>query len=115
MHIIFKKNLPIIDDKYTVLALDTFRLPDGELHTAYCVIENIPIAELPATENLKELHAGLIDGFGQRNWDYCEQAIAQLMGKWGGEVDTFYIDLSRRIETLKTQDLDDNWTPVIQK
>ena len=54
MNIIFKKNLTVIDQKYTVLDLDTFSLPDGSEHTACCIIENIPIDELPATENLKD-------------------------------------------------------------
>ena len=115
MNIIFKKNLTAIDQKYTVLDLDTFSLPDGSTHTACCILENIPINEMAITENLKELHANLILNYGQRNWNYCEQAIEQLMGKWGGEVDSFYNELANRINHLKTQDLDDTWTPVIAK
>ena len=115
MHIIFKQNEIAIDDKYTVLDLDTFSLPDGSVHTACCVVENIPILELSQTENLKELHATLIKEYGKKNWDYCEQALDHLVGKWGGEVDTFYLDLKRRINHLKTQDLDNSWTPVIAK
>ena len=115
MHIIFKQTEIAIDDKYTVLDLDTFRLPDGNQHTACCVVENIPILELSQTDNLKELHATLIKEYGQRNWDYCEQALEHLIGKWGGEVDTFYLDLKRRIEQFKDMNLDDSWTPVITK
>jgi hypothetical protein len=37
------------------------------------------------------------------------------MGKWGGEVDSFYAELKTRIGRLKTQDLDDSWSPVIPK
>ena len=115
MNIIFKKNLTAIDQKYTVLDLDTFSLPDGSEHTACCIIENRPIDELPATENLKELHANLILNYGQQNWNYCEQAIEQLMGKWHGEVDSFYTELTIRIEHLKTQTLNDKWNGVIAK
>jgi hypothetical protein len=115
MNIIFKTNAPNIDEKYTVLDLDTFRLPDGSLHTACCVVENIPVAELPMTGQLKELHANLINNYGQRNWNYCEQAIEQLMGKWSGEVDSFYQELNTRIQKLKTQNLDDSWTGIIEK
>ena len=89
MNIIFKTNATNIDEKYTVLDLDTFRLPDGSLHTACCVVENIPVAEFPITTRLTELHVNLIDNYGQRNWNYCEQAIEQLMGKWGGDLDSF--------------------------
>lgn len=115
MHIIFKNDIPELDQKYVVLDLDTFSLADGSQHTACCIIENIPIAELSETESLKDLHANLIKNYGLRDWNYCEQAIDHLMGKWGREVDTFYTDLSKRIEMFKNMDLDDSWTPVIPK
>ena len=115
MNIIFKKNLAIVDQKYTILDLDTFSLPDGNLHTACCVVENIPIAEISQTESLKELHANLIKNYGLQDWNYCEQAIDHLMGKWGGEVDSFYSELKTRINVLKTLTLDDSWSPVIPK
>jgi len=115
MNIIFKTNTAKLDEKYTVLDLDTFSFPDGSQHTACCVVENIPILELPQTASLKDLHANLIKNYGLRDWNYCEQAIEQLMGKWGGELDTFYQDLLGRINLFKTLDLDDSWTPVITK
>jgi hypothetical protein len=115
MNIIFKSNLTGIDNKYTVLDLDTFRLPDGTEHTACCVIENIPITELPNTEHLKTVHANLIESYGQRRWDQCEQYIIELTGKWGGDLDSFYSTLKQRIDTLKTQDLGPDWSPVILK
>jgi hypothetical protein len=115
MHIIFKNDLLGLDKKYTVLDLDTFSLPDGNRHTACCVIENIPIAELSQNENLKELHANLIKNYGLKNWSFCEQALEHLTGKWGGELDTFYRDLQSRINKLKELDLDDTWSPVISK
>lgn len=115
MNIIFKENAQAIQEKYTVLDLDTFSMPDGSVHTACCVIENIPIMEISQTAGLKQLHADLIQNYGQRNWAYCEQAIEHLMGKWGGEIDTFYLDLKTRIDRLKTLDLNDSWSPVIPK
>ena len=115
MHIIFKNQAAEIEKKYTVLDLDTFRLSDGNLHTACCVIENLPIAEMNQVNNLRELHQTLIVEYGQRNWDYCEQAIEQLAGKWGGELDTFYAELSKRIQHLKTLDLAADWSPIISK
>lgn len=113
MNIIFKSNLAGLDGKYTVLDLDTFRLQDGTEHTACCVVENIPITELPHTEKLRQTHAALIENFGQRQWPACEQAIGELKGKWGGELDTFYENLAQRIDVLKTQDLGPDWSPVI--
>ena len=115
MNIIFKENSADIGKKYVVLDLDTFSIPNGSTHTVCCVVENIPITELSETEDLKTLHADLIQSYGRRQWSQCEQAIEQLMGKWGGEVDSFYVDLQSRIKMLKELDLDDNWTPVIPK
>jgi hypothetical protein len=34
---------------------------------------------------------------------------------WGGELDTFYEELSKRISLLKTQNLDESWTGIIKK
>jgi len=115
MNIIFKENSAEIREKYTVLDLDTFSLPDGSVHTACCLVENIPITELGEIENLKTLHAALIENYARRDWTSCEQNMEQLIGKWGGEVDTFYKELQARITLLKTQDLDDSWTPIIAK
>jgi hypothetical protein len=115
MNIIFKENSQAIGKKYVVLDLDTFSVPDGSTHTVCCVVENIPITELSETENLKALHANLITSYGQRRWNQCEQAIEQLVGKWGGEVDSFYKDLQTRINCLKTLNLTEDWSPVIPK
>jgi hypothetical protein len=115
MNIIFKENSADIAKKYVVLDLDTFSIPDGSTHTVCCVVENIPITELSETETLKNLHADLIEYYAKKDWNYCEQAIEQLVGKWGGEVDSFYQDLQTRIDRLKTMTLPENWSPVIPK
>lgn len=115
MNIIFKQNAKEIQEKYTVLDLDTFSLPDGSIHTACCVVENIPIDELFQTDELKRLHASMIENYGKKQWADCEEAIAHLMGKWGGELDSFYDNLLERIALFKTMKLDENWSPVIPK
>jgi hypothetical protein len=60
------------------------------------VVEQIPITELSTVESLKDLHANLITNYAKQDWNYCEQAIEHLMGKWGGEVDSFYMELKTR-------------------
>ena len=115
MNIIFKENTKEIQEKYTVLDLDTFLMPDGSTRTACCLVESIPIMELSQINSLKDLHANLIENYAKKNWNYCEQAIEQLVGKWGGELDSFYAELQTRIKQLQLQDLDDAWTPVIPK
>ena len=115
MHIIFGNDQGL-DEKYTVLELDTIQIgKDGPERTAYCIVENIPIEELPALETFKELHATLLKEYRNQKWNDCDRIIAQLMGKWGKELDSFYIELSSRIAGLRTQTLDDSWTGVIEK
>jgi hypothetical protein len=115
MHIIFGKH-PELEEKYTVLELDTIQIgPTGPERTAYCVVENIPLEEMPAVDMLKVLHNELITQYRARDWARCEAIIGQLKGKWGGEMDSFYTELALRIATLKTQTLDNTWTGVIEK
>lgn len=115
MHIIFGNNHGL-DKKYTVLELDTIQIGvGGPEQVAYCVVENIPIEELPALDTFKELHSNLLKEYRNQQWNDCDRIIAQLMGKWGGELDSFYVELSSRISNLKTQTLDENWNGVIEK
>jgi len=115
MHIIFGKH-PELEEKYTVLELDTIRIgTEGPERTAYCVVENIPLEEMPVVETLRELHEELMQQYRSQNWNRCEIIIGQLKGKWGGEMDSFYVELAVRIANLKSQTLDDAWTGVIEK
>ena len=115
MHIIFGNDQGL-DERYTVLELDTFKFGSiQQERTAYCVVENIPLEEMPAVDMLKVLHNELITQYRARDWARCEAIIGQLKGKWGGEMDSFYTELALRIATLKTQTLDNTWTGVIEK
>ena len=117
MHIIFgKDNARALENKYTVLELDTFNFTDSELVVpAYCIIENISINELPNLETSKKLHNELISNYGIQNWDSCLETISLLIGCWGGELDTFYQDLRNRINKLKANPPDNSWSPIILK
>lgn len=112
MNIIFGiESVTPFEERYTVLELDTFVLrPTDEVVTAYCLVETVPIQEMPAINSLKDLHSNLMAEYRKRNWKYCEDAVAHLTGKWGGELDSFYGELHQRILTLKHQDLDEEWT-----
>jgi hypothetical protein len=103
-------------ERYTVLELDTLNLMQtDESVTAYCLVETIPIEEMPAVESLKELHQNLMVEYRKRNWRYCEDAIAHLTGKWRGELDSFYGELHQRITNLKQTDLPEDWTGQLEK
>jgi hypothetical protein len=116
MHIIFGDAVKEIPDSFTVLELDTFWLTNEDCTvTAYCVVEKIPLAEFPLIAANKELHSNLIKYYRKKQWNFCEQAIDSLMGKWNGELDTFYKDLLSRILELKTTQLDDSWQGTITR
>lgn len=115
MHIIFGNDQGL-DERYTVLELDTFKFGSiQQERTAYCVVENIPLEEMPAVETFKKLHVTLMKEYRNRRWGECDKIIAQLMGKWGNELDTFYADLRLRIDLLKTTILDDSWNGIIDR
>lgn len=116
MHIIFGDAVKEIPDSFTVLELDTFNMiNENRKITAYCVVEKIPLAEFAVLSANKELHANLMQYYQQKQWNYCEQAINALIGKWNGELDTFYIDLQSRISQLKNVELDSAWDGTVLK
>jgi hypothetical protein len=116
MNIIFDHNqVEQLKGKYTVLELDTFGLPDGTIRAAHCVIQNVTLESLSRIQSLMELHDSLISNFKDRNWLYCEEVIKMLIGSWGGELDTFYINLQNRVKGYIANEPPENWTHIIQK
>ncbi len=114
--IIDPEQLPKLQSKYTVLELDTIRiLPENKIVTAYCVVENLPIPDLPRVDNFKNLHENLIKEYRRKNWNYCTQALEHLTGFWGGEADSFYQDLSGRIAKYIEQDPGESFDGIIEK
>jgi hypothetical protein len=111
MNIIFGDTVKQVPDRFTVLELDTIRRPPDMLPvTAYCLIEKISLQDFPLVESHKQLHSDVIANFKKRHWDYCEQAIADgLMGKWNGEIDSFYENLLKRIREFKQTPPEDSW------
>ena len=116
MYIIFgNEEVEKIREKYTVLELDTIQIGDAEPRVAHCVLQAIPFEDLPSLEHLKTLHENLMINYGRRGWKLCQQALEQLKGRWGGELDSFYQDLSSRIAGFQQEEPAADWTPVIQK
>ena len=117
MHIIFgNEQAKELEEKYTVLELDTFKfLPAGITAKAYAVVETIPIDALPNLSFQKDLHHNLMENYRQRDWNFCEQAIENLIGKFGGELDSFYTELQSRINNYKDNDPGQDWDPAIEK
>ena len=117
MHIILgDDDLQQIEKKYTVLEVDQVRFdPDDLPVQAYCVMENIPVSEMSELEQFINLHSKLMENYRKRDWNFCEQALGHLQGRWGGQVDTFYAEIANRIAKYKDEDPGENWDPAIQK
>jgi hypothetical protein len=117
MNIIFgKENLPTAPDKYTILELDTIRiLPVNQLVTAYCLVDAIPILNMPKAESMKNLHENLLINYRKRDWNYCTQALEHLTGYWGADMDSYYTTLSERIAKYMEQDPGESFDGIIEK
>jgi len=110
MYIIFGDTAAQIPNGHTVLELDTVRRPpDNVAITAYCVIDKIPLQEFPIAESNKQLHSELLQHYRNQEWDQCGQAIQVLLGKWNGELDSFYINLEQRVEQYRSNPPDATW------
>jgi len=105
-----------IQNKYILLELDSFRFAqDLQPIKAYCLIEKLPLNEMIEIQQYIDLHHNLISNYRRRNWNYCEQAMEHLMGKWQQQLDTFYEDLLQRVQTHKVSGVADDWDGIIQR
>lgn len=99
MQIIFgKQNAEKLRSKYTVLELETFDVEGTPLET-YCVVssESIPMHELSMVEKNTQIHDEFVDAIKQKNYKLCGELYVHLIGKFGGELDSFYEEIIKRI------------------
>lgn len=117
MHIIFgAESAKQASSKYTVLELDRIRLePLGPVIDTYCVIETIPLEEIAYLENYLNLHTKLMENYRRRDWNFCEQALEHLHGRWGGAMNSFYDEISQRVAKYKQQDPGESWDGIYEK
>jgi hypothetical protein len=116
MNIIFGDALETLPDNYTVLELDTFVFPpDSQKRTSYCVVEKVPLTDFPMMEAYIKVHADMMQAYRDQNWDYCRHAIKGLMGRWNGDLDSFYSNLLERVEKHQANPPGDYWTGYIDR
>ena len=87
-----------LKDNYLILELEKFVYDDQEVR-AYCVIpsDKISLAELPNIPKYKLLHSELINKLDNKDNEFCLTAIPVLLGKFGGELDSFYTEIQQRL------------------
>ena len=99
MDIIFgRDNATKLREKYTVLDLETLDV-EGQTMEVFCLIpaDKISLGDLPTLDQWVKLHEDFLKGYHDKQYNYCRQCIEHLTGKFGGEVDTFYEEILRRI------------------
>jgi hypothetical protein len=80
----------------TVLELETFQVEDQKI-TAYCVVPAEKLLDdMPQLDNNIKLHEGFVQATKEKNYKLCEDIAEHLMGKFGGELDSFYTEILSR-------------------
>ena len=99
MQIVWDKNVvEQMRSKYTLLELETFEV-HGEPVTTYCVLPpEKAIAELPNMDALLALHQDFLDALKKQDLALCEKFAVALTGHFGGELDTFYEEVIKRLK-----------------
>lgn len=115
MNIIFDiNNIDAIKSNSVVLELDTFYFSKlNKTATAYCVVDNIKITDFNNLEQNQQLHTELIAAYKKKDFKLCRDLLEHLIGAFSGEVDSFYLELSDRINKLNANTLSEDWTSVI--
>ena len=78
-------------------------------------MEDLTLQDLPVLAQFRDLHNNMMKNYRLRNWKYCEDAIEHLMGKWRGDLDSFYAEIAGRIARFKEQDPGPEWDGVYDK
>lgn len=100
MNIIFSREVANeLREKYLVLELETIMIP-GKKIECFCVVpgDKISVTEMPVLNQLAELHQQFVNHLKAYEYSQCLNLIPKLQGKFGGELDTFYQLIQKRIE-----------------
>lgn len=91
-----------LKSSHTILELETFFV-NGENLTAYCVVPAEKVfAEITQLESLKELHVNFVKAFNEKNYQLCQDIVPNLVGRFGGELDSFYTSIMDKIANEPT-------------
>jgi hypothetical protein len=99
MHIIFDRaTAEELKTKFTILELETFDV-EGKQLECFCVVpaEKMNLAEMPKLEENIKLHNTFLETYRRGEKDACLEYGNMLVGKFGGELDSFYEILMNRL------------------
>lgn len=96
-------------EKYVVLEMYRYTRegnidPAGEIHTYLAVTpEDMYVDQIPRIETHKRNHEKLIENFYKPDWNFCEQMIPHLKGKFSKDADDFYSHMLNQITDSKEE------------
>jgi adenylate cyclase len=103
------------DGRFTILELDIIQAAEDRApETAYCILTDIGLGEINQLADKVDMHHQLIDAYRSQQWDACLAIMQLLYGSWNGEVDSFYIELAKRIAEYKLNPPPENWDGVLR-
>lgn len=100
MHIVLTQEVADeLRKRYTVLELDSMPHPAGAI-PSFCVlpVEQI-VMEMASLETNVALHEQLINAMKNNQTDAARDICNRLLGKFGGELDSFYTIVIDRINS----------------
>ena len=107
---------PEMRERYLLLELDSFRVtPGGEPIASYCLLDRLDLGEMLVMQQYLDLHGNLMPNYRQRNWNYVEQAIDHLRGRWNRQLDSFYDTVLQRIKDMQNSEPSMDWDGVIDR
>ena len=98
MQLIFDRSVAEqLKQRYTVLELETVE-KDGVEIDVFCVIpaEKIALTEITTLEHNTKLHNEFVAANKRGDAKLCNDLYVHLIGKFGGEVDSFYEEIIKR-------------------
>lgn len=99
MQLIFnRQDAEELREQYTVLELETIT-KDGVTLDVFCLVpaDSINLSELAQLDHHVKLHQAFVDAFKIKDFKVCRDLYEHLMGRFGGELDTFYNEIVQRI------------------
>lgn len=90
-------------ERYTVLELETFDV-EGKQLEVFCVVpaEKIALTEITTVDHSTKMHNEFVAALKNKDYKLCRDLYVHVMGRFGGELDSFYEEILKRIDSSDT-------------
>jgi hypothetical protein len=104
MYIIWDKEAAeSMKNSHTLLELETFMVKGSPVKT-WCAVppEKIGLDGFATLDRYKKLHESFVDAYNGQDYKLAQDISKYLVGHWGGELDSFYEEILKRISNMPT-------------